>query len=41
MVIVCARENVAAITNHLRELGNPCYEIGEVSDAGEQTVTIE
>ncbi len=40
MVIVCARENAAAITNHLRDLGNPCYEIGEVVE-GNQSVSIE
>jgi hypothetical protein len=39
-VIVCANENVAAITNHLRDLGSPCFEIGEVVE-GNQTVSIE
>ena len=36
MVIVTARENVAAIKNHV----NPCYEIGEVIE-GNGTVSIE
>ena len=40
MVIVTARENVSAITNHLRSLKNPCFEIGEVV-AGDRTVSIE
>ena len=40
MVIVAARENVAAITNHLRNLENPCFEIGEVV-AGDHTVSID
>ena len=40
MVIVCARENVAAITNHLRNVENPCYEIGEVVE-GDRTVSID
>src|SRR5687768_325257 len=39
MVIVCLRENAAAIANHLRDSGNPCYEIGEVVE-GNQTVSI-
>jgi len=40
MVIVAARENVAAITNHLDDLKNPWFEIGEVV-AGDRTVSIE
>ena len=36
MVVVTARENVAAIKNHV----NPCYEIGEVIE-GNGTVSIE
>jgi phosphoribosylformylglycinamidine cyclo-ligase len=43
MVIVCAPENVAAITNHLRDSGKACYEIGEVVEIAEgaHTVTID
>ncbi len=40
MVIVCARDNVASITNHFRDLNNPCYEIGEVVE-GNRTVSID
>ena len=40
MVIVCARDSVASIENHLRDLNNPCYEIGEVV-GGDQTVSID
>jgi phosphoribosylformylglycinamidine cyclo-ligase len=40
MVIVTARENVAAIANHLHGLKNPCFEIGEVV-AGDGAVSIE
>jgi phosphoribosylformylglycinamidine cyclo-ligase len=40
MVIVCARERVAAITSHLSQCGIPCYQIGEVVE-GNRTVSIE
>src|SRR5262245_29037612 len=40
MVIVCARESVAVITKHLKEHGNPCYEIGEVVE-GNGKVSID
>jgi phosphoribosylformylglycinamidine cyclo-ligase len=40
MVIVCARENAAAITKHFDDRGEKCYEIGEVVE-GNQSVSIE
>lgn len=40
MVIVCAREDVAAINGHLSNIDNPCYEIGEVVE-GNRTVSID
>jgi phosphoribosylformylglycinamidine cyclo-ligase len=40
MVIVCARENVTAVTNHLRDVENPWFEIGEVVEGG-RTVSID
>jgi phosphoribosylformylglycinamidine cyclo-ligase len=40
MVIVCSKANALSISDRLRQLGNPCYEIGEVVE-GDQTVSID
>jgi phosphoribosylformylglycinamidine cyclo-ligase len=40
MVIVCARDNAAAIKAHLESLQERCYEIGEVV-SGNKEVSID